>query len=79
MNKLITEEQFEKALNISTKCARKKWQHSTDMIIAKVIGLSENKEETITQIEKIVDETEVEEKALSQIKEQFTIILKQEK
>ena len=79
MNKSITEEQFVKALNISTKCTKKKWQHSTDMMIAKIIGLSENKEEVINQIEKIVNETEEEEKALNQLKKRFNIILKKEK
>ena len=43
------------------------------------IVASENKEEVITQIEKIVDGTEEEEKALNQLKEQFATILKQEK
>ena len=79
MDKSITEEQFVRALKILTTCAKKKWQHSTDKVIAKLIGSSENKEETIMKIEQIVYETREEEKALKKMQKQFATILKQEK
>ena len=79
MSKSITEEQFVRALRISVACAKKKWQHSTDMAIAKIIGSSENKEEMIMKIEQIVYETKEEEKALKKMQKQFAAILKQEK
>lgn len=63
----ITEEQFTKALEISTICAKKGWKHSTDMIIAGAIGKSSDKEKTIQEIEHIVKQTINEEEALKLI------------
>ena len=68
MSKLETAEQFEKGLSLSTQCAKRKWQHSTDMTIASIVAKSNNKDKTITMLTKIVNETETEQEALEKIK-----------
>ena len=54
MGESMTEEQFVRALRISTTCATKGWNHSTDMKIASIIASSRDKEDTISRIESIV-------------------------
>lgn len=50
----MTEEQFVRALRISTICATNGWKHSTDMKIASIIASSRDKEDTISKIESII-------------------------
>ena len=50
----LTDEQFTRALKFSTICTNNGWNFSTEIIIAKMIATSSNKEEIITQIEKII-------------------------
>ena len=50
----LTDEQFARALNFSTICTNNGWQFTTEIIIAKMIATASNKEEVITQIEKII-------------------------
>ena len=75
MSLSITGDQFERALNLSIQRARKKWQHSTDMIIAHVIAGSQEKDETMEILEAFMKEAQTEEEFLRLIKEQFPTAL----
>ena len=66
MKKSLTDAQFKRALNLSIACTKKKWQFSTEKKIANIIGQSQNKEETIQEIEKIV-QTDDEKKVLKML------------
>lgn len=69
MKKSITEKQFGRSLEILTKSCRKKWQNSTDGVIAKVIGKSQDKEKTITVIEQLMEQTNNEQDFLDKLME----------
>ena len=66
MKKSLTDKQFGRSLKILTLCAKKKWQPTIDRKIANIIGQSQNKEETIQEIEKIV-QTDDEKKVLKML------------
>ncbi|MEG1751560.1 MAG: hypothetical protein RR247_00590 [Clostridia bacterium] len=56
-------------MEILTKSCRKKWQNSTDGVIAKVIGKSQDKEKTITVIEQLMEQTNNEQDFLDKLME----------
>lgn len=54
MGEKLTDEQFVRALNLSTICTNKNWKFTTEMQIASAIAKAKNKELIISQIEKII-------------------------
>ena len=51
----LTDEQFARALNLSTICTNNGWQFTTEIIIAKMIATAVDKETVITKIENIIN------------------------
>ena len=49
--KILTDDQFGRALNLSMICTKRKWQFSTEKKIANTIARAQNKEETIQKKE----------------------------
>lgn len=54
MDKQWTGELFVRGLKVLTKCANKKWQHSTDLMIADTIADAGDKEKIITEVEQLM-------------------------
>ena len=51
----LTDEQFVRALQLSTISTKKGWQFSTEIRIASIIAKASNKEEVISKIEKLIN------------------------
>ena len=51
----LTDEQFVRALQLSTISTKKGWQFSTEIRIASIIAKAPNKEEVISKIEKLIN------------------------
>ena len=66
MSKSLTDEQLAKSLDLLTRCAKNKWHFSIQEKIANIIAMSENKDLTITQIEKIL-QTENEQQVITML------------
>lgn len=68
IKKSLADEVFERALRISTLCRKKKWKLYTQRKIAEKVANSQNKEEMIEKIEKLVKVT-TEEDMLNKLEE----------
>ena len=60
MSSGLSDMQFQKALELSNECARRRWRHSTDLRIADIIASSKDKDDTIESVAKALAESSTE-------------------
>ena len=67
MSSELSDVQFKNVLELSIECARRHWNHSTDLKIADIIASSKNKDNVIEMIARAISESSTEQEFVVQL------------